>query len=78
MKIAIEVTLILKRTVVLEADDYETAVQKVTDAYNQGELLIDPTNASESIECSNETDDCINTFGSKKFEEMEVSEEFAD
>ena len=73
MKYAIRVTEILTRTVIVEADTYDEAEDKVADAYYKGILLLHADNSAVDLECENDTEDYIKIFGTETFEQMEVS-----
>ena len=76
MKIAIKVTELLTRTVVVEADTYEEAEDKVANAYYGGALVFHEDNSAVDLECENDTENYIEIFGKEEFEQMEVSKEF--
>lgn len=76
MKIAVKVTELLTRTVVVEADDYEEAENKVADAYYKGNLVFHVDNSAVDLECKNDTENYIEIFGKDAFKNMDVSEEF--
>lgn len=77
MKIAVKVTELLTRTVVLEANSYEEAENKVADAYyNKGTLWFHADNSAVDLELEDDTKNYIEIFGKEEFEVMEVSKEF--
>lgn len=76
MKIAVKVTELLTRTVVVEAENYEEAEDKVADAYYNGNLVFHADNSAVDLECENDTKNYIEIFGKEEFKNMDVSEEF--
>lgn len=75
MKYAVKLTEYLVRTVVVEAEDYLEAEDKVADAYYKGNLQLHADNSAVDLELSNDTDNYIEIFGKEEFEAMEVSDE---
>lgn len=73
MKYAIKVTELLTRTVVVEADTYDEAEDKIADAFNNGALVLHEDNSAVDLECENDTENYIEIFGKEVFEQMEVS-----
>ena len=73
MKYAIKVTELLTRTVVVEADTYDEAEDKIVDAFNNGALVLHEDNSAVDLECENDTENYIEIFGKEVFEQMEVS-----
>lgn len=78
MKYAIKVTELLTRTVIVEADTYDEAEDKVADAFYKGALVLHEDNSAVDLECNDDTEDYIEVFGKEFFEQMEVSREFND
>ena len=76
MKYAVKLTELLTRTVVVEAEDYLEAEDKVADAYYKGDVQLYADNSAVDLELENDTDNYIEIFGKEEFERMEVSEEF--
>lgn len=77
MKFAVRVKEVLTRVVVIEASDYLEAEDKITDAYNHGDLQLHDGNSSVDLELENHTDEYHEIFG-ENFESMDVSEEFQE
>lgn len=73
MKIAVKVTELLTRTVILEADTYDEAEDKVADAFNKGALVLHEDNSAFELQCENDTENYIEIFGKEEFEKMKVS-----
>lgn len=76
MKIAVNVTELLTRTVIVESDNYEDAKDKVINAYNNGNLVFHADNSTIDLKCKNDTENYIEIFGKDEFEKMDISEEF--
>ena len=74
MKIAVKVRETLTRVVVVEAEDYIEAEDKVSDAYYKGNLQLHADNSAVDLELENDTDNYIEIFG-EEFDTMEVTEE---
>lgn len=74
MKIAVKVRETLTRVVVVEAEDYMEAEDKVADAYYKGNLQLHADNSTVDLELENDTGNYIEIFG-EEFETMEVTEE---
>ena len=75
MKYAIKVTKLLTRIVVVEADTYDEAEDKIADAFYSGFLGLHEYNSAVDLECENDTEYYIEVFGKDGFEQMEVSQE---
>lgn len=75
MKYAVKVREILTRVVIVEADDYLEARDKVEDAYYRVDLELNADNSAVDLELENDTDNYIEMFGEKEFQLMEVSDE---
>ena len=73
MKYAIKVTELLTRTVIVEADTYDEAEDKVADAFYKGALVLHEDNSAVDLNCDNDTGNYIEIFGKEIFEQMEVS-----
>ena len=76
MKYAIKVTELLTRTVIVEADTYDDAEDKVADAFYKGSLVLHEDNSAVDLECADDTEEYIQIFGKNNFEKMDVSWEF--
>lgn len=74
MKIAVKVRETLTRVVIVEAEDYMEAEDKVADAYYKGNLQLHADNSAVDLELENDTDNYIEIFG-EEFDTMEVTEE---
>lgn len=74
-KYAIKVRETLTRVVIVEADDYLEARDKVEDAYYKGNLQLYADNSAVDLELENDTDNYIEIFGAEEFKLMEVSDE---
>ena len=72
MNFAVKMTESLVRTVVVEADTYEQAEEKVSDAYYNGNIQLHADNSAVDLELENDTDNYIEIFGKEEFESMEV------
>ena len=75
MKFAIKITEFLTRTVVVEADTYEKAERKVSDAYYKGNIQLHADNSAVDFEFENDTDNYIEIFGEKEFNMMTQDED---
>ena len=71
MKHAIKMVETLVRTVIVEADDYTEAEDKIADAYNKGSLCLDADNALVELSLEDDTKDYIEIFGEDGVREME-------
>ena len=76
MKYAVKITESLVRTVVVEADSYTEAEDRVADAYYKGNLQLHADNSAVDLELENDNDNYIEIFGKEEFEAMEESEDF--
>lgn len=74
--VAVKVTELLSRTVIVKAKDYSEAKAKVEEAYQNGNLQLGANDISVELELKDDTEKYINIFGKEEFESMEVSEEF--
>lgn len=70
MKYAVKMTETLTRTVVIEADDYLEAEDKIDDAYGHGGLWLDADNASVELSLEDDTKEYIEIFGEDEFMKM--------
>ena len=77
MKYAIKVTELLVRTVVVEAENYLEAEDKVANAYYKGNLQLNADNSAVDLELENDTENYVEIFGEEEFRLMEVSEELS-
>lgn len=75
MKYAVKVRETLTRVVIVEADDYLEARDKVEDAYYRVDLELNADNSAVDLELENDTDNYIEMFGEEEFQLMEVSDE---
>ena len=75
MKYAVKVRETLTRVVIVEADDYLEARDKVEDAYHRVDLELNADNSAVDLELENDTDNYIEMFGEEEFQLMEVSDE---
>ena len=75
MKYAVKVTETLTRTVIVEAEDYLEAEDKVAKAYYKADLQLHADNAFCEMELSNDTSNYLEIFGKDEFEKMEVCSE---
>lgn len=71
MKIAVKVTETLTSTVIVEADNYLEAEEKVKCAYDNCDLILNADNSAVDVEFENDTDNYIEIFGKEEFESME-------
>lgn len=71
MKYAVKMIETLTRTVVVEADDYTEAEDKVADAYGKGCLYLDADNASVKLSLEDDTKEYIEIFGAEGFKKLE-------
>ena len=63
MKYAIKVTELLVRTVVVEAENYLEAEDKVANAYYKGNLQLNADNSAVDLELENDTENYVEIFG---------------
>ena len=70
-KFAIQVKEIYTRTIVVDADDYTAAEDKIADAYYDGKLILNADNSSVDLELENDTENYVEIFGKKEFEKMD-------
>lgn len=75
MKYAVKVRETLTRVVIVEADDYLEARDKVEDAYYRVDLELNADNSAVDLELENDTDNYIEMFGEEEFQLMEISDE---
>ena len=78
MKYAVKLRETLTRTVIVEAEDYLEAEDKVADAYYRGDIQLHADNSAVDLELDNDTEEQINIFGKEEFESLEVSEELRE
>lgn len=71
MKFAVKVTETLTNTVIVEADNYLEAEEKVKNAYDNCDLILNADNSAVDVEFENDTDNYIEIFGKEEFESME-------
>lgn len=71
-KYAVKITETLTRTVIVDADDYMKAEDKVADAYYEGNLQLHADNSAVDVDFENDTEDYIEIFGKEEFEAMET------
>lgn len=68
MKIAVKITKTLERTVVVEANNYKKAEEKVLTAFYNGKLPIHDYNSTVGLDCANDTEVDLET--------RDISDEF--
>lgn len=73
MKYAIKITELLVRTVVVEAEDYLEAEDKVANAYYKGDLQLNADNSAVDLELENDTENYIEIFGEEEFKSEELT-----
>lgn len=71
MKYAVKVTETLTNTVIVEADNYLEAKEKVRWAYDSCRLILNADNSAVDVEFENDTDNYIELFGEEEFQSME-------
>ena len=76
MKVAVKLTELYTRTVVLEAENYEEAEEKILKEYERGNLLFHGENSAVDLEMEDDSKNYVEIFGEEEFEKMEESEEF--
>ena len=69
-KYAIKVKETHTRTIIVDAEDYLAAEDKVADAYYDGRIILDVDNSAIDVELENDTENYIEIFGKKDFEKM--------
>ena len=74
MKYAVKMIETLTRTVVVEADDYLKAEEKVADAYYRGWLQLHADNSAVDLELDNDTENYMELFGPELWRDMEVED----
>ena len=74
MKIAVALIEKRVRTVIVEAENYDEASEKVMDAYDKGDITLNYDNASIEAETKGDTTNYIEIFGEKEFMDMEATE----
>ena len=74
MKLAIKVIETRTTTIVVEADDYLEAEEKVKNAYDNGNISLDYDNASIDMEVEDDTENYIDIFGEEEFQKMDAVE----
>lgn len=74
MKVAVELIEKRVRTVIVEAENYDEASEKVMDAYDKGDITLNYDNASIEAETKDDTTNYIEIFGEKEFMDMEATE----
>ena len=71
-KYAVEMKETYTRTIIVEAEDYLEAEDKVADAYYDGRIILDGDNSAIDVELQNDTENYIEIFGKEDFEKMAV------
>lgn len=74
MRFAVKVTESLTRTIIVDGDNYEEAVDKVMNEYNNGNLVLHADNSTLELECNDDTENYLEIFGNDEFEKMDVLE----
>ena len=74
MKQAIKVIETRTTTIVVEADDYLEAEEKVKNAYDNGNISLDYDNSSIDMEVEDDTENYIDIFGEDEFQKMDAAE----
>ena len=75
MKYAVELIETLTRTVIVEAESYLEAEEKVKEAYRKASLQLDADNSYVDLELKNDTENYIIIFGEEEFLAMEETDE---
>ena len=75
MKYAVKITEMLTRVIIVEADDYLEARDKVEDAYYKGDVQLYADNSAVDVEFQNDSHNYVEIFGEEEFQSMEVSDE---
>lgn len=75
MKYAVELIETLTRTVIVEAESYLEAEEKVEEAYCKARLRLDADNSYVDLELKNDTENYIDIFGEEEFLAMEETDE---
>ena len=73
MKVAVALIEKRVRTVIVEADSYDEASEKVMDAYDKGDIDLNYDNAVMEAETKDDTVNYIEIFGEKEFMDMEAT-----
>lgn len=71
MKYAVKVTETLTNTVIVEADNYLEAEEKVRWEYDSFRLILNADNSAVDVEFENDTDNYGELFGEEDFQSME-------
>ena len=74
MKVAVALIEKRVRTVIVNAENYDEASEKVMDAYDKGDIDLNYDNASIEAETKDDTANYIKIFGEKEFMDMEATE----
>lgn len=74
MKVAVALIEKRVRTVIVDAENYDEASEKVMDAYDKGDIDLNYDNASIEAETKDDTTNYIEIFGEKEFMDMEATE----
>lgn len=74
MKVAVALIEKRVRTVIVNAENYDEASEKVMDAYDKGDIDLNYDNASIEAETKDDTTNYIEIFGEKEFMDMEATE----
>ena len=72
MKYAIEIKECLTRTIIVEAEDVDAAIEKTKMAYNQNIIEVNYDNASVDVDVNDDTENYIDIFGEETIQEFEV------
>lgn len=74
MKYAVKMIETLTRTVIVEADNYLEAKEKVFDSYYRGWLQLHADNSAVDLELDNDTAGYVDLFGPEWWRDMEVED----
>ncbi len=72
MKFAIKVIETRTGTIVVEAEDYLQAEEKVKDAYDCGNISLDYDNSSIDMEIEDDTANYLDIFGEEEFQKIDA------
>lgn len=72
MKYAIEIKECLTRTIIVEAEDVDAAIEKTKMAYDQNIIEVNYDNASVDVDVNDDTENYIDIFGEETIQEFEV------
>lgn len=72
MKYAIEIKECLTRTIIVEAEDVDAAIEKTKMAYDQNIIEVNYDNASVDVDVNDDTENYIDIFGEETIHEFKV------